>query len=73
MSTKTFLIKKNDDMYDILVNLWKLLVHFDWRDDKRKAIFENFRSRLAEMDMYYDALDLAKEFLPKIDYKLVEE
>lgn len=73
MPTKIFTIKNGDDMYDIFVNLWKLLTHFDWRDDERKAIFEDFRSRLPKMNMYWDALDLAKEFCKKIGYELVKE
>lgn len=70
MPTKIFTIKRGDDMYDIFVNLWKLLTKFDWRDEERRKIFKDFRSRLSEVDMYYDALDLAKEFLPKIGYEL---
>lgn len=68
-----FTIKKDDDMYDIFVNLWKLLAKFDWRDVEHRRIFKDFRSRFPEIDMYYDALDLAKEFLPKIGYVLVKE
>jgi len=73
MSDNIFTIKKGDDMYDIFVNLWKLLTKFDWRDEGRRKIFADFRSRLPKVDMYYDALDLVEEFLPKIDYKLVKE
>ena len=72
MVTNIFTIKKGDDMYNIFVNLWKLLVKFDWRDEERKKIFEDFRSRFQKVNMYWDALDLAEEFLPKIGYKLVK-
>ena len=70
---KIFTIKKDDDMYDIFVNLWKLLTKFDWYDEKRKVIFEDFRSRFSKVNMYFDALDLAEEFCEKIGCKLVKE
>lgn len=70
---KVFTIKNGDDMYDIFVNLWKLLTKFDWRDGERRKIFEDFRSRFQKVDMYWDVFDLVKEFLPKIGYALIKE
>lgn len=72
MPAKIFTIKKGEDMYDIIVNLWKLLRHCNWDDDERQAILKDFKSRLVDVGMYWDALDLAKEFLPKIGYELVK-
>lgn len=73
MATGIFIIKKGENMYVIFVNLWKLLAKFDWRDEGRRKIFKDFRSRLPEVNIYYDAVDLAKEFTEKIGYKLVKE
>ena len=73
-SAKTFTIKKGESMYDIFVNLWRLLDNqFHWNDWDGQKILKEFKTRLPEVNIYFDALDLAKEFTKKIDYRLVEE
>ena len=70
---KTFIIKKDDDMYDIFINLWRLLAGVPWNDYEAQKLLKDFQSRLPNMGMYWDALDLAKEFTEKIGFKLVKE
>lgn len=78
MANEVFIIKKGDDMYDIFVGLWKLLNAYAvkipaGKDREAWNIFNDFRSRLPEINTYYDALDLAKEFCKKIGCKLIKE
>ena len=72
MPDNIFIIKKDDDKYDILCNLWRLIFsQISWMD--RRGFRKDLLSRFSDRDNYFNALDLAKEFCKKIDYELVEE
>ena len=70
---KIFTIKKDDDMYDIFTNLWRLVNSKPGYAPENLQLLRDFQERLPQVHIYYDSLDLAKEFTKKLDYKLVIE
>ena len=78
LAEKTFIIKNGDGMYEIFTNLWRLL---HWRarcaseseNTKCWDTYNDFRKRFLDINIYFNALDLAKEFTEKIGFKLVKE